>query len=167
MYNCIVFFASLLLPVVAIFNKKIKLFVDGRKQTFSKIATLKNSKTIWFHAASLGEFEQAIPLIEVLKVTHAEYKILVTFFSPSGYEIRKHFKLADVVCYLPLDSRSNAKLFVETVNPAFAIFVKYEFWPNLLFELKRKEISTILVSGIFRKEQVFFKKYGGFMRKCH
>ncbi|WOC40989.1 3-deoxy-D-manno-octulosonic acid transferase [Polaribacter sp. HL-MS24] len=163
-YNCIVFFASLLLPVVAIFNKKIKLFVDGRKQTFSKIATLKNSKTIWFHAASLGEFEQAIPLIEVLKVTHAEYKILVTFFSPSGYEIRKHFKLADVVCYLPLDSRSNAKLFVETVNPAFAIFVKYEFWPNLLFELKRKEISTILVSGIFRKEQVFFKKYGGFMR---
>ena len=81
-YNCIVFFASLLLPVVAIFNKKIKLFVDGRKQTFSKIATLKNSKTIWFHAASLGEFEQAIPLIEVLKVTHAEYKILVTFFSP-------------------------------------------------------------------------------------
>ena len=164
-YNSIVFFASLLLPIVAIFNRKIKLFVDGRKQTFSKIAALKNSKTIWFHAASLGEFEQAIPLIEVLKETHKEHTILVTFFSPSGYEIRKKYKMADAICYLPLDSPSNVKKFVEIVNPAIAIFVKYEFWPNLLNELKRKEISTILVSGIFRKKQLFFQKYGGFLRE--
>ena len=104
-YNIVVFITSLLLPLIALFNKKIKLFVDGRKETFSKISTLKNKKTIWFHAASLGEFEQARPIIEELKKQYAEYKILVTFFSPSGYEIRKNYNLADVVCYLPLDSK--------------------------------------------------------------
>tara|TARA_B110000091_G_scaffold204554_1_gene239355 strand:- start:72 stop:1304 length:1233 start_codon:yes stop_codon:yes gene_type:complete len=164
LYDFTVFVASLLLPIAAVFNKKIKLFVAGRKETFSKISKLRNKKTLWFHVASLGEFEQARPIIEPLKKKYPDYKILVTFFSPSGYEIRKKYDLADVVCYLPLDSKLNAKKFVELVNPALAIFIKYEFWPNLLGALKKKEIPTILVSGIFREKQVFFKYYGRFMR---
>ncbi|MFK8059392.1 MAG: 3-deoxy-D-manno-octulosonic acid transferase [Polaribacter sp.] len=164
-YNFATFLASILLPIIAVFNKKIKLFVFGRKQTFSKISTIKNEKVIWFHAASLGEFEQARPIIEEIKKNYLTYKILVTFFSPSGYEIRKNYKLADVICYLPLDSKKNVRKFVEIVNPRMAIFIKYEFWPNLLNELKRKEIPTILVSGILREKQLFFKSYGGFMRK--
>jgi 3-deoxy-D-manno-octulosonic-acid transferase len=165
LYNILIFKATLLLQILAIFSKKLKLFVDGRKQTFSKIEALKNENVIWFHAASLGEFEQARPIIEELKKNFNQYKILVTFFSPSGYEIRKNYNLADVICYLPLDSRSNARKFVEIVNPKFAIFIKYEFWPNLLNELKLKEIPTVLVSGILREKQIFFKWYGGFMRE--
>ncbi len=159
LYDFTVFLATILLPIAAVFNKKTTLFVAGRKQTFTKISKLRNKKTIWFHAASLGEFEQARPIIETLKKEYTDYKILVTFFSPSGYEIRKNCDLADVVCYLPIDSKSNAKRFVEIVNPSFAIFIKYEFWPNLLNELKRKEIQTILVSGILREKQIFFKSY--------
>lgn len=166
LYNIFVLIASLVLPIIAVFNKKINLFVEGRKETFSKIEALKNESVIWFHAASLGEFEQARPIIEALKKDFTQYKILVTFFSPSGYEIRKNYNLADVICYLPLDSKLNAKKFLEIVNPKFAIFVKYEFWPNFLNELKRKEIPTLLVSGILRKKQLFFKPYGGFMRKA-
>lgn len=165
LYNFVVFIASPLLTIIALFNKKIKLFVTGRKETFSKISSLKNEKVIWFHAASLGEFEQARPIIEEIKNSDPAYKILVTFFSPSGYEIRKNYNLADVVCYLPLDSKSNAKKFIEIVNPKLAIFIKYEFWPNLLNTLKEKEVPTILVSGILRDNQIFFKWYGGFMRK--
>jgi 3-deoxy-D-manno-octulosonic-acid transferase len=164
-YNVVVCITSWLLPIVALFNKKIKLFVRGRKESFSKISGLKNAKTIWFHVASLGEFEQARPIIEEIRNTHSEYKILVTFFSPSGYEIRKNYNLADVVCYLPLDSKSNVRKFVKEVNPVMVLFIKYEFWPNLLNELKKKEIKTILVSGILRKNQIFFKYYGGFMRR--
>lgn len=165
LYNILVFKAQLVLFIIAFFNKKIKLFVDGRKQTFSKISVLKDKNTIWFHAASLGEFEQARPIIEDLKKNHSQYKILVTFFSPSGYEIRKNYDLADVVCYLPLDSTSNARKFIEIVNPKMAIFIKYEFWPNLLNELNLKHVPTILVSGILRDKQLFFRSYGGFMRK--
>ncbi|MBU3011005.1 3-deoxy-D-manno-octulosonic acid transferase [Polaribacter vadi] len=164
LYNFLVFKASIVLSILAIFNKKLKLFVAGRKEIFSKIDILKDKKTIWFHAASLGEFEQARPIIEEIKKEYKQYKILVTFFSPSGYEIRKNYILADVICYLPLDSKSNAKKFIEIVNPKMAIFIKYEFWPNFLNELKRKEIPTILVSGILREKQLFFKSYGGFMR---
>jgi len=164
LYNIIVFLASILLPIIAIFNKKIKLFVDGRKQTFSKIASLKNQEIIWFHVASLGEFEQARPIIEELKSSFSEYKILVTFFSPSGYEIKKNYDLADVICYLPIDSKSNAQQFIGNLQIKFVIFIKYEFWPNFLFELKRNQIPTLLVSGIFRENQLFFKSYGKFMR---
>ena len=164
LYNLVVFLSKYNLIFLSNFNKKLKLFVDGRKETFSKIAVLKNETTIWFHAASLGEFEQARPIIEELKQTYASYKILVTFFSPSGYEIRKGYNLADVVCYLPLDSKKNAQQFLEIVNPKMAIFVKYEFWPNFLYELKSKETPTILVSGILRENQLFFKSYGSFMR---
>jgi 3-deoxy-D-manno-octulosonic-acid transferase len=164
LYSLAVFLVSMSLRIVAIFNKKIKLFVDGRKETFHKIADLKKDKTIWFHAASLGEFEQARPIIEDLKKNHNQYKILVTFFSPSGYEVTKNYNFADVICYLPLDSKLNARKFIEEVRPSMAIFIKYEFWPNLLNELKKKEVSTILVSGILREKQLFFKWYGGFMR---
>ncbi len=165
LYNLVLFKATILLPIIGFFNKKIKLFINGRKEVFSKIEVLKNEHTIWFHVASLGEFEQARPIIEELKKENYKYKILVTFFSPSGYEIRKNYKLADVVCYLPLDTKSNAKKFIEIVNPKMAIFIKYEFWPNILNLLKTKEIPTILVSGILRDKQLFFKSYGGFMRE--
>ncbi len=165
LYSFLIFLVSLVLPIIAIFSKKIKLFVDGRKETFSKLYPLKEKKTIWFHAASLGEFEQARPIIEEVKSKFSNCQILVTFFSPSGYEIRKNYNLADVVCYLPLDSKLKAKKFIEKVNPIFAIFIKYEFWPNFLNTLKQKEIPTILVSGILREKQLFFKNYGGFMRQ--
>lgn len=165
LYNLVLFKATILLPIIGFFNKKIKLFINGRKEVFSKIEVLKNEHTIWFHVASLGEFEQARPIIEELKKENYKYKILVTFFSPSGYEIRKNYKLADVVCYLPLDTKSNAKKFIEIVNPKMVIFIKYEFWPNILNQLKTKEIPTILVSGILRDKQLFFKSYGGFMRE--
>jgi 3-deoxy-D-manno-octulosonic-acid transferase len=163
-YQFAVFLTAIFLPLIALFSKKIKLFVAGRKETFSKIAALKNKKTIWFHAASLGEFEQARPIIEALKKKYKNHSILVTFFSPSGYEVRQHYDLAAVVCYLPLDSKANARKFVAAVNPTLVIFIKYEFWPNLLNELKKKEIKTILVSGILRENQLFFKSYGSFMR---
>lgn len=166
LYDILIFKASILLKIFAIFNKKIKLFVNGRKQTFNKLSVIqKEDKVIWFHVASLGEFEQARPIIEQLKKHYTTHKIVVTFFSPSGYEIRKNYNLADVVCYLPLDSKSKVKKFVNRVHPAMAIIIKYEFWPNLLNELKRTNTKTILVSGIFRKEQSFFKSYGSWMRK--
>jgi len=164
LYNLTVFLISLVLPIIALFNKKLQLFIDGRKQTFLKIQALKNEETVWFHVASLGEFEQARPIIEELKSSFTKYKILVTFFSPSGYEVRKNYDLADVVCYLPLDSVSNAEKFVKNINIKMAIFVKYEFWPNFLNELSKNQIPTILVSGIFREQQLFFQFYGGFMR---
>lgn len=156
------------LKIVALFHPKIKLFVEGRSQIFSNLKTKiqKENKTIWIHTASLGEFEQGLPVIEKLKTTYPTYKILVTFFSPSGYEVKKNTTVADAVVYLPLDTRRNAKRFIETVNPVLAIFVKYEIWPNYLKELKEKQVPILLISAIFRKEQVFFKWYGGLMRKA-
>ncbi len=153
---------------MALFHPKIKLFVQGRSQVFSilKNKIQKDNKTIWIHAASLGEFEQGLPVIEKLNATYPTYKILVTFFSPSGYEVKKDTAVADAVVYLPLDTRRNAKRFIETVNPVLAIFVKYEIWPNYLKELKEKQVPILLISAIFRKEQVFFKWYGGIMRKA-
>ena len=164
LYNFFVALVSLLLKILPFFSKKMQLFVLGRRQTFQKLAPLKHKNTIWFHAASLGEFEQARPIIEEIKQTHPKYHILVTFFSPSGYEVRKNYPLADVVCYLPLDTKKKAKKFVEIVHPKMAIFVKYEFWPNLLNTLKSHAIPTLLISGIVRDNQIFFKWYGGFMR---
>ena len=144
----------------------MKLFVSGREESFQHLSSIKKSdRTIWFHVASLGEFEQAIPIIESTKENWQDHKIIVTFFSPSGYEIRKNSKLADVICYLPFDTKSNMKRFVELVHPEIAIIVKYEFWPNLLRQLKKQSIPTILVSGIFRKNQIFFKSTGQWMRK--
>lgn len=168
LYNILIFKASLMLKVLALFNKKIKLFVDGRKETFTilKQHIKKTDTVIWMHCASLGEFEQGRPILEKLKEKHPTKKLVLSFFSPSGYEVRKNYNGADVVCYLPLDSKKNAKNFLNSVHPETAIFVKYEFWPNLLQELKNRNINTILISGIFRENQVFFKWYGGFMRKA-
>ena len=125
----------------------------------------RNAKYIWFHASSLGEFEQGRPLIEKIKAEHPEYKILLTFFSPSGYEVRKKYGGADVVCYLPFDTPYRVKKFLDLSKPVMAIFIKYEFWDNYLSELKRRNIPVYIVSAIFRKEQLFFKWYGGMYRK--
>lgn len=141
-------------------------FLEGRKQLFSNLEQQISSgdRTIWFHAASLGEYEQAVPVIESLGNHYKDHKIVISFFSPSGYEVKKNTALAHVVTYLPLDTPRNAKKFLDLVHPDLALFIKYEFWPNFLKELGKKEIPTYLVSGAFRKEQVFFKCYGGWMR---
>ncbi len=146
----------------------MKLFINGRKDIF-KILQHKISssdKTIWFHCASLGEFEQGVPIMEEMKKIKPDHKIVVSFFSPSGFEIKKNTKLADAVVYLPMDTPSNAKKFVAAIQPSIVFFVKYEFWPNYLFELQKKDIPTFLISGVFREKQIFFKRYGGFMRKA-
>ncbi|WP_417363387.1 3-deoxy-D-manno-octulosonic acid transferase [Galbibacter sp.] len=167
LYNIAVHIIILVLSVVALFNDKIKLFVQGRKGTFNylKAQLSKDDRVIWFHTASLGEFEQGLPIIEQCKKEYPEHKILVSFFSPSGYEVKKNTQAADLVCYLPMDTQSNMKRFLELVHPELAIFVKYEFWPNTLNLLEKHNIPTLLVSGIFRDQQLFFKGYGAFMRK--
>ena len=168
LYNLILLFASQLVKLLALFNPKMKLFVDGRKGVFEKIREKINptDKTIWFHAASLGEYEQGLPVIEQIKIKYPEHKIVVTFFSPSGYEVRKNNTTADLTIYLPLDTKHNAQLFVELVHPEMVFFIKYEFWPNYLNELKKRIIKTYLISGIFRDNQAFFKGFGGFYRNA-
>ncbi|WP_349352635.1 MULTISPECIES: 3-deoxy-D-manno-octulosonic acid transferase [unclassified Flagellimonas] len=155
------------LHVVALFNAKIKLFVRGRKQTFSILEDKLHptDKTIWMHVASLGEFEQGLPILERLRAQYPKHKLVLSFFSPSGYEVKKNTSAADVVVYLPMDSLSNAKRFLKLVHPELAIFVKYEVWPNYLHQLKKSNTPTILISAIFSKRQIYFKPYGGFMRK--
>jgi 3-deoxy-D-manno-octulosonic-acid transferase len=168
LYNFAIFIFGIVIQIMALFNHKIKLFVEGRRESFPKLMASIESKdkTIWIHCASLGEFEQGRPIIEALyKATHT-YKIILTFYSPSGFEVQKNYEFADVIAYLPIDSVSNAKKFVEICHPSMAIFVKYEFWPNMLQELKQNEIPTILISGVFRKEQLFFKSYGAWMRNA-
>ena len=167
-YNFILLFASQVLKILALFSPKLNLFVEGRKSVFE---TLKNKiqefdKTIWFHAASLGEYEQGLPVIEKVKEKYPNHKIILTFFSPSGYEVRKNNTVADVTVYLPLDTISNAKQFLKVVHPEMVFFIKYEFWPNYLNELRNQNIKTYLISGIFREKQAFFKWYGGFYRNA-
>ena len=168
LYNIITLLAAQLLKIVALFSPKMKLFVDGRKSVFQTLDNKIQSsdKTIWFHAASLGEYEQGLPVIEAIKQQFPTHKIVVTFFSPSGYEVRKNNAIADVTVYLPLDTISNAKQFVELVHPEMAFFIKYEYWPNYLNELKKQQIKTYLISGILRENQAFFKWYGGFYRNA-
>ncbi len=168
LYNILVHFVEFLLKIIAVFNPKMKLFVEGRKNIFE---TLKqnistNDMTIWFHAASLGEFEQGLPVMEKIKIKFPSHKIIVTFFSPSGFEVRKNNSVADLTIYLPLDTKENAKLFLELTHPELVFFIKYEYWPNYLNELKKQKIKTYLISGILRENQVFFKWYGGFYRNC-
>lgn len=167
-YNLVVLFASQILKIVALFSPKMKLFVVGRKSVFEVLKSKINPEdsVFWFHAASLGEYEQGLPVIEKIKSAFPHHKIVVTFFSPSGYEVRKNNTVADVTVYLPLDTKSNAKQFLDLVHPEKVFFIKYEFWPNYLNELKRSAIPTYLISGIFREKQVFFKWYGGFYRKA-
>ncbi len=161
-------FADFILKIAALFNPKIKLFVDGRKSVykvlFNKIKAY--DKTIWFHAASLGEYEQGLPVMERMKSRFPNHLIVLTFFSPSGYEVRKNNTIADVTVYLPLDTQSNVEKFMEIVRPDMAFFIKYEYWPNYLNALKNRETPTYLISGIFRDDQLFFKWYGGFYRNA-
>lgn len=166
LYNVIVVIASQLLKIVALFSPKIRLFIDGRKDVFQTVQSKIKStdKTIWFHCASLGEYEQGLPLMEQIKIKNPNHKLVVTFFSPSGFEVRKNNSVADVTVYLPLDSKKNAAQFIKIVQPELAFFVKYEFWPNYLSELKRQKIKTYLISGVFRPTQIFFKWYGAFYR---
>ncbi|MFE3869993.1 3-deoxy-D-manno-octulosonic acid transferase [Flavobacterium sp. ZS1P70] len=168
LYNLFVVFASQALKLVAVFSPKIKLFVEGRKVVFPTLEQkIKPSdRTIWFHAASLGEYEQGLPVIEKIKAKFPSHKIVVTFFSPSGYEVRKNNTVADVTVYLPLDTKGNAKEFLTLVHPELVFFIKYEYWLNYLSELKDLKTPTYLISGIFRENQMFFKWYGGFYRKA-
>lgn len=168
LYNFGIFLYRLAIGIASFFNPKARLWVSGRKDLFSKIKVFRQEnegKLVWFHCASLGEFEQGRPVIEGLKKKQPGWKIVVTFYSPSGYEIRKNYALADAVFYLPLDTRKNAKKFIRLLQPDYAIFVKYEFWYHHLFELNRLSIPTFLISAIFRKEQIFFKWYGSLHRK--
>ncbi len=146
----------------------MKLFVDGRTPVFDILASKikPEDKTIWFHAASLGEYEQGLPVIEKIKIKYPAHKILVTFFSPSGYEVRKNNAVADVTIYLPLDTKKNAKQFLNLAHPDLVFFIKYEYWPNYLNELRKLKTPTYLISGIFRENQLFFNWYGGFYRKA-
>jgi 3-deoxy-D-manno-octulosonic-acid transferase len=168
LYNLLVQIAGFGVKIVALFNPKIKRFVDGRRAVFNTLSSKINpkDKTIWFHAASLGEYEQGLPVIEKIKERFPNHKIVLTFFSPSGYEIRKNNIVADATVYLPLDTKSNAKQFIDLVHPEMVFFIKYEYWPNYLNELKKLQIKIYLISGIFRENQAFFKWYGGFYRNA-
>lgn len=168
LYNFIVLLAAATVKILAFFSPKMKLFVEGRKNVFKTLneKIKANDKTIWFHAASLGEYEQGLPVMEQIRAKYLNHKIVLTFFSPSGYEVRKNNTVADVTVYLPLDSEQNAKKFVQLVQPELVFFIKYEYWPNYLKILKQKGIKTYLISGIFREKQAFFKWYGAFYRKA-
>ncbi len=167
-YNIGITVSWMLLNILAWFNPKIKKFVQGRKEvnSYLKSHLPKDKPVIWVHAASLGEFEQGLPVIELLRADYPEHSVLVTFFSPSGYEVRKNTKIADMVCYLPMDTHSKVQAFLGTVKPVLAIFIKYEIWPNYLTALKNYKTPIVLISAIFKERQVYFKWYGGFMRKA-
>ncbi len=162
-----IWLADKLLPISKFFNSKMKLFVEGRKNTFPLLKSQinYNHRVIWFHMASLGEYEQGVPVMESVKELYPNHKIVVSFYSPSGYEVKKNSPLADVVVYLPLDTLENVKTFLDLLHPELAIFVKYEFWPNILNELKNRDIQTILVSGGFREDQIFFKMNNSWFKK--
>ncbi len=151
---------------MAKFNTKLKLGVNGRKVSLKTLRSKiePNDKTFWFHCASLGEYEQGLPVFEALRRRYPDYKIVLTFFSPSGFEVRKNAKIADVAVYMPMDSLANAKQFLTIVNPTLIIFVKYEIWPNVLYVIKKRNINALLISAVFRQDQSFFKWYGGLMR---
>ncbi len=161
-YNLVIYLYLLGVAIYSRFNAKVRKMWRGEREAF-KILREKvdpNAKYVWFHAASLGEFEQGRPLMEQLRKDHPEYKILLTFFSPSGYEVRKNYEGADIITYLPLDTITNARRFLRTIRPVMAFFIKYEFWYNYLHILKHRGVPVYSVSSIFRPEQVFFKWYG-------
>ena len=171
MYNIIIYIYLFGIAIASLFNKKVKKLWQGERQALSILRSKvkPDDKYVWFHAASLGEFEQGRPIMERLRKEHPEYKILLTFFSPSGYEVRKNYEGADIICYLPIDTPFNARRFLRTVRPVMAFFIKYEFWYNYLHILKHRGIPTYSVSSIFRDGQIFFRWYGkqyGKVLKC-
>ena len=162
MYNIVIFLYLCGVAILSLFNEKVRKMWRGEREA---IRTIKekidpNAQYVWFHAASLGEFEQGRPLMEQLRREHPEYKILLTFFSPSGYEVRKNYEGADIICYLPLDTILNARRFLRTIRPVMAFFIKYEFWYNYLHILRHRGVPVYSVSSIFRPGQVFFRWYG-------
>ena len=171
MYNIVIYIYLIGVAIASCFNKKVKKMWAGERQAI-KVLREKvdpDARYIWFHAASLGEFEQGRPLMEYLRKTHPEYKILLTFFSPSGYEVRKNYEGADIICYLPLDTIRNARRFLRAIKPVMAFFIKYEFWYNYLHILQHRGVPTYSVSSIFRPDQIFFQWYGkgyGRVLKC-
>ncbi|MEZ5105601.1 MAG: glycosyltransferase N-terminal domain-containing protein [Draconibacterium sp.] len=168
-YNTALFFYSIIVQIAALFNKKARQFVQGRRNWKENLQQKidKKASYIWFHCASLGEFEQGRPVIEEIKKQFPQYKIILTFFSPSGFEIRKNYDLADIVSYLPLDTRRNATSFLSIVKPKKVFFVKYEYWHHYISELKRRNIPLFIISAIFRENQPFFKNsmWGKWYRK--
>jgi 3-deoxy-D-manno-octulosonic-acid transferase len=167
LYHLFITAYPILARLLSFSNEKAKLWVKGRQSIFSELQTAfanNTAKIVWMHCASLGEFEQGLPIVEQLKLQQPDTKFLITFFSPSGYEVRKNYQGADWIFYLPMDSAKNAKRFYDIVNPSLVLFVKYEFWFYYLQEAKQRQIPLLLVSGIFRDNQVFFKWYGGFYR---
>ena len=168
LYNLFLFLYSCGIRVAAVANPKARKWISGRKNIYATIneqLTTDKGQPIWMHCASLGEFEQGRPLLEALKMKNEKSKIILTFFSPSGYEVMKDYKGADFVFYLPMDSQVNAKKFLDAVNPSLVLWVKYEYWFYYLTEIKKRNIPALLVSGIFRKNQPFFKWYGEIWRK--
>lgn len=165
-YNLIISIYDLLVHLASPFSRKPRKMMKGHWVVYELLRQQlePDARYIWFHAASLGEFEQGRPLIEQIRSRYPEYKILLTFFSPSGYEVRKNYRGADIVCYLPFDKPRNVKKFLDLANPCMAFFIKYEFWKNYLDELHRRRIPVYSISSIFRKGQIFFKWYGGTYR---
>lgn len=161
-YNIVIYFVLWGIAIASLFNEKVRKMWRGEREAFKilKQKVAPNAKYIWFHAASLGEFEQGRPLMERIRKDYPQYKILLTFYSPSGYEVRKNYEGADIICYMPVDTRLNAIRFLRLVRPVMAFFIKYEFWSNFLHILKHRNIPTYSVSSIFREDQVFFKWYG-------
>ena len=157
-----------LIRLVAPRHPKARLWIDGRKDLYKRMAETidPTDRIVWVHVASLGEFEQGRPIIERIRKTHPEYKILLTFFSPSGYEVRKNYQGVDYIFYLPIDTPRNARRFLDAAHPEIAIFVKYEFWLNLLRDLRRRKVRTYIVSAIFRRNSIFFRPYGGMWRQA-
>jgi len=166
-YNVLIKLSGVVLKSAGSFSPKLKEFTKGRKDLFSKLEkNIDPSKEyFWIHAASLGEFEMAVPILKMLKEKYPKTKTVVSFFSPSGYNNKKQHPLVDHFTYLPLDTPQNAEKFLKIIQPKMAFFIKYDFWPNFLNELKKRQIRTFLVSGVFRKDQAFFKSYGKWMRK--
>ncbi|MBZ9620498.1 3-deoxy-D-manno-octulosonic acid transferase [Psychroflexus lacisalsi] len=168
LYQFIIHSFQFFLPVLKYFNPKMKSFAEGRIHWESELKSQvsENEKVIWFHAASLGEYEQAVPIIDALKKKYTSHKIAVSFFSPSGYEVKKKDSKLDIVTYLPLDTKKNAGKFLNILKPEIAFFIKYEVWPNLMDVLEKKQIKSYLISGVFRKQQLYFKPMGQFMAKA-
>jgi 3-deoxy-D-manno-octulosonic-acid transferase len=168
LYNIVIQGYYLLIRISSLRNKKAQKWINGRRDIFKKLQEkiVPGEPLLWFHASSLGEFEQGRPVIESIKKENPHYRILLTFFSPSGYELRKNYPMADYVFYLPLDTRKNASRFLDIVNPEKAFFIKYEFWFNFLIELRNRRIPTYIFSALFRPSQIFFKPWGKWYRKA-